>query len=76
MYLSSPNCYVFVCPPCTPPELEIIQVKHKDHCQFHVLNYIIPLLYIARSGTLSRRNSFAACSEGLRDVLQNLETES
>ena len=30
----------FVCHPCTPPELKIIQVKHKDHSHCHVLNYI------------------------------------
>ena len=40
IYFSRPNCYVFVCPPCTPPELEIIQVKHKDHSHCHVMNYI------------------------------------
>ena len=30
MNFSRQNCYVFACHPCTPPELKIIQVKHKD----------------------------------------------
>ena len=44
-------CYVFVCLPCTSPEIEITQVKHKDHSHRQVLKYID---YIAMSGTLSK----------------------
>ena len=40
MNFSRQNCYVFVCHLCTPPELKIIQVKHKDHSRCHVMYYI------------------------------------
>ena len=34
------NLPCFVCLPCTSPELEIIQVRQKDHSHCHVSNYI------------------------------------
>ena len=40
--------YVFVCLPCVAP----VQKKQKDHSHCHFSITYIPLLYIARSGTL------------------------
>ena len=42
---------------CTPPEFEIIQVKHKYHSRCHVLNYCKTRPYIARPGTLLNNES-------------------
>ena len=47
VYFGRPSYYVFVCLPCTSPELEIIQVKHKHHSNCH---FIITYTFITLPG--------------------------